>query len=92
MSAQRIKLRLQGGPHDGDVRPVSADSLIPERVWVQRCYQCGSHWHPERIDGGDQYRRDGERGGYLIYVYTDETLSPDTRLATNRGELTGAPA
>lgn len=67
-------LRLQAGPHDSERRKVKDDYELPERIYVIRCRQCGSHWYGEALEGAEVYRHDEERDGEHVYVFTDESL------------------
>ncbi len=85
-----IKVRLQGGPFDGEKAHV-VEPELPERIWVRPCWQCGSRWCRIPVQGGELYRRDSEDpNGWLVYVYTDETLGD--RVWTSERETVPARA
>jgi hypothetical protein len=85
-----IKMRLQGGPFDGQCSIDRCNPEIPERIYVNRCVHCGSHWYrvPER--GCELYRRDGEKDGVHLYVWTDPKLGDRERESEHEKELTAA--
>jgi hypothetical protein len=92
-----IGIRLQGGPADGDRAEMPSwtpdpDMLAP-RLWVSRCpCGCGWNWRSERVPGAEVYRRDEERDGWLIYVYTDQDLDRHVQLTSSVLALDGASA
>jgi hypothetical protein len=70
-----IRLRLQAGPHDGERRRVPDHFVLPNRIYVVRCRQCGSHWYGAPAEGAEVYRHDEERDGCVVYVWTDLSLT-----------------
>ena len=84
-----MKIRLQGGPFDGDREPnVQPGDLpggeLPERIYVTKCWNCGTHWYVEPVKNGETYRQDElDKNGWLVYVWVD----PGAELRGIPGEM-----
>jgi hypothetical protein len=73
----RLNVRLQGGPFDGERQRNLHQEELPARMWVMKCWNCGSHWLKHEQEGAEPYDRDDfDERGWLVYVWTDPQLQP----------------
>lgn len=66
-----VHVRLQGGPFDGERQRNVKLNDLPSLIYVIRCWKCGTHWYDQAHPRAEVYRRDEERGEWLIYVWCD---------------------
>jgi hypothetical protein len=65
----------------------------PPLIFVRPCPACrDTDWFIKPIAQAAVYRRDEERDGWLIYVYTDESLGRDDQVAEREREPAGTLA
>jgi hypothetical protein len=87
--SEHVKVRLQGGPHDGERQTKLDPAELGPRIYVERCRICGGHWFREPVMGAEVYRRDDEdEKGWIVYCFTDSNMNPQAE--TDERELVPA--
>lgn len=84
-----FRVRLQGGPFDGERLEAQGFESPPAALWVERCASCGVHALESPTPKGEKYRNDDQAvDGYHLYVYTDDTLGSRGPALREREKLT----
>jgi hypothetical protein len=69
-----VRVRLQGGPFDGERLAGREWDAPPEILWVERCPAHGVEASAAYGPRCEKYRRDELVDGFHVYVWTDPRL------------------